>query len=187
MLRRAQSHGSLLDRESDYSTSVNDFRRPNGDGRSGSYANLDGGMERNRWGGSHQAGLNGSSEKETLRGISTYYESSSDAVGPPYNRRTKIGGGNSAGQAAGVGGSSRGRAPAGVNAGNGPKAVASVLSSAQLVPSNEYASPPSSLPVSGYTRPSRTFGSVAKIAAMPSSGLKNDWTAVDAHVSGVSV
>lgn len=185
MLRRAQSHGSLLDRESDYDNSKNEFRRPNGDGRSGSYANLDDRMERNRWGGSHQAGLNGNLEKENLRGISNYYESS-DAVRLPQDRRSKSGGSRSAGQAGGVGGSSRGRTPPGANAGSGPNATVSVLASAQLVPSNEYAPPPSSSPASAYNRPSRGFGSVPKIAAVPSSGLKNDWTAVDAHVSGVS-
>lgn len=190
MLRRAQSHGSLLDRESDYNNSVNEFRRPNGDGRSGSYANLDSaigvGIERNQWGGSHQAGLNGSLETENLKGITSYYESSSDAVKPPQDRRTKSGGSSSAGQAGSVGGSSKGRTP-GINAGNGPNSTNSVLTSAQLVPQNEYASPPSSSPASGYKRPSRTSGSVAKIAAVPSSGLNNNWSTVDAHVSGVSI
>ncbi|XP_058244873.1 cingulin [Hemibagrus wyckioides] len=184
VLRRAQSHGSLLDRESDYNNT--EFRRSNGDGRSGSYANLDGGMgtgiERNRWGGSHQAGLNGSLEQENPRGINSYYESSSDAVRPSQDRRIKSGGSRSAGQAGSVGGSSRGRT-AGVNARNGPNAVTSVLSPAQLVPPNEYASPPSSSPVSGYNRPSRTSESVAKIKAVPSSALNNDWSTVDSHVT----
>ncbi|KAF4088522.1 hypothetical protein AMELA_G00083040 [Ameiurus melas] len=183
VLRRAQSHGSLLDRESEYDNPVNEFRRPNGDGRSGSYGNLDSGIgvgtESNRWGGSHQAGLNGSLEKENLRAVNSYYESS-DAVKPPPDRRAGTGGGYSAGQAGAVGGSSRGRAP-GVKAGNGPNASTSVLSSAQLVPSNEYAPPPSSSPASGYNRLSRTSGSKAKVAVVPSSGLSNDWSAVDAH------
>lgn len=186
MLRRAQSHGSLLDKESDYSNSLNEFRRPNGDGRSGSYANLDGGMERNRWGGSHQAGLNGSLEKEHPRETSNYYESSPGTIRPPQERRSKSGGSSYAGQAGSVGGSSRGHSLAGVNAGNGPNAAASVLSSAQLVFSKEDAAPPSSSPASGYNRPSRPSGSVAKLASVPSSGSSNDWTAVDAHVSGVS-
>uniref|UniRef100_A0A3B1IXC0 Si:dkey-238m4.3 n=1 Tax=Astyanax mexicanus TaxID=7994 RepID=A0A3B1IXC0_ASTMX len=84
-LRRAQSHGSLLDRDGsdDFGR---DARRPPGDGRSGSYGNLDagiglgsererarGGMERNQWGGSHQTGLNGSVERETLRGGNVQY------------------------------------------------------------------------------------------------------------------
>lgn len=186
MLRRAQSHGSLLDRESDYNSSPNEFRRPNGDGRSGSYGNLDGtigvGMERNRWGGSHQAELNGSLETENLKGISNYYKSSSGTVRPPHDRRTKNGGSSSAGQAGSIGGSSRGRTP-GVHAGNEPDTATTVLSCAQLVPQNEYAPPPSS--ASGYKRPSRTSGSVAKVAAVPSSGLNKDWSTVDAHVSGV--
>lgn len=190
MLRRAQSHGSLLDRESDYDNPVNELRRPNGDGRSGSYGNLDSGIgvgtERNRWGSSHQAGLNGTLENENRRAVNSYYESSSDAVKPPPDRRARPGGSNSVGQAAVVGGSSRGRAP-GVKAGNGPNSSTAVLSSAQLVPSNEYAPPPSSSPASGYNRPSRTSGSMAKIAVAPSSGLSNDWSAVDAHVSDISL
>ncbi|XP_029928462.1 cingulin isoform X2 [Myripristis murdjan] len=82
-LRRAQSHGSLLDREGEGGTGAAgeefQLRRPPGDGRSGSYGNLDGGIgigvereqargvgvrdggvERNMWDGSYQAGLNGS-------------------------------------------------------------------------------------------------------------------------------
>lgn len=188
VLRRAQSHGSLLDRESDYNNSLKEFKHPNGDRRSGSYANLDSGigmgMERNQWGGSYQAGLNGSLDKENLKRINNYYESPSDAVKPSQDRRAKNGDRNFTGQASVAGGSSRGRTT-GVHVGNGP--ATTVLSSAQLLPSNDYASPPSSLPVSGYSRPSRTSGSVAKIAAVHSSGLNNDWSTVDAHVSGICV
>ncbi|XP_041708864.2 cingulin isoform X2 [Coregonus clupeaformis] len=71
-LRRAQSHGSLLESEGG-----GGFGRPPGDGRSGSYGNLDGGigvaeertdgggvreggMESNVMCGSYQSGLNGS-------------------------------------------------------------------------------------------------------------------------------
>ncbi|XP_052365611.1 cingulin-like isoform X2 [Oncorhynchus keta] len=70
-LRRAQSHGSLLESEGG-----GGFGRPPGDGRSGSYGNLDGGigvaeertyrgvreggMGRNIMCGSYQSGLNGS-------------------------------------------------------------------------------------------------------------------------------
>lgn len=182
MLRRAQSHGSLLDRESDYN-SVNEFRRPNGDGRSGSYANLDSRMERNQWGGSYQAGLNGSLEKENLRVMGNYYESPPDTFRPPQERRSKSGGSSTAGPTGGVRSSSKRRTPAGVNTGNGPSVTTTVLTPAQLVSSNEYAAPPSSLPASGYNRQSQTSGPAAK----PSSGLNNDWTAVDAHVSGVSI
>ncbi|XP_071767322.2 cingulin [Centroberyx gerrardi] len=84
-LRRAQSHGSLLDREGEVGAGTEEFqlRRPPGDGRSGSYGNLDGGigvgvereqprgagvrgggMDSNMWGGSYQAGLNGSLGRE---------------------------------------------------------------------------------------------------------------------------
>ncbi|KAF7708222.1 hypothetical protein HF521_017279 [Silurus meridionalis] len=183
VLRRAQSHGSLLDRESDYNDSVDEFRRPNGDGRSGSYGNLDsgigGGMERNRWGGSQQAALNG---KEDLRGLNSCYGSSS---GAPYDRRTNSVKSSSAGQTGSVKGSSRGRTTGG-STGNGANAVtnaATVLTSAQLVSPNEYISPPSSSPASVYNKPSRTSGSVAKTAAVPSSGLNNNRSAVDAHVT----
>ncbi|XP_062254791.1 cingulin isoform X3 [Platichthys flesus] len=90
-LRRAQSHGSLLDRDGEEGAGNEDFQlsRPPGDGKSGSYGNLDGGlgvrgereqpqhvsgrggpMERNKWGGSYQTGLNGSSG--SVRGSQTY-------------------------------------------------------------------------------------------------------------------
>ncbi|KAG7475070.1 cingulin isoform X1 [Solea senegalensis] len=80
-LRRVQSHGSLLDRDGEGGAGNEDFQlsRPPGDGKSGSYGNLDGGLglrgereqprhvggrergtERNAWGGSYQTGLNGS-------------------------------------------------------------------------------------------------------------------------------
>nr|XP_033496918.1 cingulin isoform X1 [Epinephelus lanceolatus] len=80
-LRRAQSHGSLLERDGEGVAGNEDFQlsRPPGDGKSGSYGNLDGGigvrgdreqvqrvssregsMERNMWDGSYKAGLNGS-------------------------------------------------------------------------------------------------------------------------------
>lgn len=72
-LRRAQSHGSLLDRDGEGGGGKEDFQlsRPPGDGKSGSYGNLDGGigvrgerahasaregdMDRNMWDGSHTA------------------------------------------------------------------------------------------------------------------------------------
>ncbi|XP_078788781.1 cingulin isoform X1 [Oryzias latipes] len=85
VLRRAQSHGSLLDR--DGVPAIEDFElsRPPGDGKSGSYGNLDGGIgvrgnneetwaasgregpvERRMWGGSYQA-TNLSRSQESLR------------------------------------------------------------------------------------------------------------------------
>ncbi|KAM3872928.1 cingulin [Diretmus argenteus] len=91
-LRRAQSHGSLLDREGEGNGGEEfQLRRPPGDGRSGSYGNLDGGigvggereqargasvregdMERNNRDGSYQAGLNGSLGR--VRGSRSYSE-----------------------------------------------------------------------------------------------------------------
>ncbi|KAM8734830.1 cingulin isoform 2-T2 [Acanthopagrus schlegelii] len=68
-LRRAQSQGSLLDRDGEGGAGNEDFQlsRPPGDGKSGSYGNLDGGIGvrereqvRNMWDGSYKAGLNGS-------------------------------------------------------------------------------------------------------------------------------
>ncbi|KAM8870054.1 cingulin isoform 3-T5 [Spinachia spinachia] len=80
-LRRAQSHGSLLDRDGEAGAGSEGFQlsRPPGDGKSGSYGNLDGGLgargdgeqvrragsreggvERNTWDGSNKTGLNGS-------------------------------------------------------------------------------------------------------------------------------
>lgn len=78
-LRRAQSHGSLLDRDEGGAGGLGredlQLSRPPGDGKSGSYGNLDGGVglrgerdherntdERNEWGGNytHTAGPNGS-------------------------------------------------------------------------------------------------------------------------------
>ncbi|XP_073340953.1 cingulin isoform X1 [Pagrus major] len=69
-LRRAQSQGSLLDRDGEGGAGNEDFQlsRPPGDGKSGSYGNLDAGIGvrgereqvRNMWDGSYKAGLNGS-------------------------------------------------------------------------------------------------------------------------------
>ncbi|XP_054477997.1 cingulin isoform X2 [Anoplopoma fimbria] len=80
-LRRAQSHGSLLDRDGEGGEGNEDFQlsRPPGDGKSGSYGNLDGGlgvrgereqvrhagsregsMGKNIRDGTYRAGLNGS-------------------------------------------------------------------------------------------------------------------------------
>ncbi|XP_051922132.1 cingulin [Hippocampus zosterae] len=69
-LRRAQSHGSLLDRDGEGGAGDREFQlsRPPGDGKSGSYGNLDSGLgvrgERepahNMWNGSYKAKLNGS-------------------------------------------------------------------------------------------------------------------------------
>ncbi|XP_053183775.1 cingulin isoform X2 [Scomber japonicus] len=81
VLRRAQSHGSLLDKEGEGGAGDEDFQlsRPPGDGKSGSYGNLDGGIgvrgerepaqrvgvregdtERNIWDGSYNGSVRGS-------------------------------------------------------------------------------------------------------------------------------
>lgn len=80
-LRRAQSHGSLLERDGEGGVHGEDFQlsRPPGDGKSGSYGNLDGGlgvrgergdMGRNMWDGAYKAGLNGS--LGSVRGRQSY-------------------------------------------------------------------------------------------------------------------
>ncbi|KAM9782621.1 cingulin [Neosynchiropus ocellatus] len=60
-LRRAQSHGSLLDHEGEGGDEEFQLSRPPGDGKSGSYGNLDGGIgvredrgARNDWDGSYR-------------------------------------------------------------------------------------------------------------------------------------
>ncbi|AWO96588.1 putative cingulin [Scophthalmus maximus] len=121
-LRRAQSHGSLLDRDGEEGAGNEDLQlsRPPGDGKSGSYGNLDGGlgvrgdreqprrvsgregdMQRNMWGGSYHAGLNGS-----VRGSQSYTappkqtnESQSSQRQTPVNRLVnRFDGGNTGGQ-----------------------------------------------------------------------------------------
>nr|XP_040021066.1 cingulin isoform X3 [Gasterosteus aculeatus aculeatus] len=92
-LRRAQSHGSLLDRDGEGGAGSEDFQlsRPPGDGKSGSYGNLDGGLgargdgeqlrragsreggvERNTWDGSNKTGLNGS--LGSVRSTQSYHD-----------------------------------------------------------------------------------------------------------------
>lgn len=83
-LRRAQSHGSLLDRDGEGGAGQEDFQlsRPPGDGKSGSYGNLDGGIgvrgerahasaregatERNMWDASHTATTEHSSNQRPI-------------------------------------------------------------------------------------------------------------------------
>lgn len=80
-LRRAQSHGSLLEKDGEGGGRNEDFQlsRPPGDGKSGSYGNLDGGlgvrgdredMGKNMWEGAYKAGLNGS--LGSVRGSQSY-------------------------------------------------------------------------------------------------------------------
>lgn len=120
-LRRAQSHGSLLDRDADNE----DFQlsRPPGDGKSGSYGNLDGGlgvrgerehprhvsgrergMGREMWDGSYQEGLNGS--LGSMRGTQGYPDPPQQANEFHSNQRqtavnrlvNRFDGGNTGGQ-----------------------------------------------------------------------------------------
>ncbi|XP_061572841.1 cingulin isoform X2 [Cololabis saira] len=79
-LRRAQSHGSLLDRDGGANSEDFQLSRPPGDGKSGSYGNLDGrigargdregGSESNMWDSSYRAGL--SRSQESLRDNQPY-------------------------------------------------------------------------------------------------------------------
>ncbi|XP_042596818.1 cingulin-like isoform X1 [Cyprinus carpio] len=200
-LRRAQSHGSLLDREN----SSEDFtdQRPLGDGRSGSYGNLDGGigigadreltrerMERNQWGGSYQTGLNGTLGRGRAGG--SHYTSSESVEISPYNQHTHSQSapksirqtpahrladrfeGSSAAQAGNTGTNTKGRYPI-------PKADDRPTSTSPLpAPSlilNTYSSPQSSSPASAYSSLGRGSSSVAKVTAVSSSA------SVDAHVT----
>ncbi|XP_024863562.1 cingulin isoform X1 [Kryptolebias marmoratus] len=104
VLRRAQSHGSLLDRDGGGSNEDFQLPRPPGDGKSGSYGNLDGGAgvrrdredtwggsgrersaESKMWGGSYQAGLNRS--LGSLRDNQTYADAPPQADELRSNQR----------------------------------------------------------------------------------------------------
>lgn len=128
-LRRAQSHGSLLDRDGEGGAGNEDFQlsRPPGDGKSGSYGNLDGGigvrgereqvrrvggregdMERNTWEGSYKAGLNGS--MGSVRSGQSYPDPPQQTNEPHSNQRktpvnrliNRFDGGNTGGQQRGL-------------------------------------------------------------------------------------
>ncbi|XP_026105389.1 cingulin-like [Carassius auratus] len=202
-LRRAQSHGSLLDRENDSEDFPDQLRRPLGDGRSGSYGNLDGGigmaaerertkerMERNQWGGSYQTGLNGTLGRG--RGGGSHYTSSESVEISPHNQHTHSQSalnsvrqtpahrlsdrydGSSAAQGGNTGTNSRGRYPI-PSADNRPTST-SQLPAASFLP-NTYSSPRSSSPASAYSSLGRGTGSVAKVTAVSSSAP------VDGHVT----
>ncbi|XP_052473643.1 cingulin [Carassius gibelio] len=202
-LRRAQSHGSLLDRENDSEDFPDQLRRPLGDGRSGSYGNLDGGigmaaerertkerMERNQWGGSYQTGLNGTLGRG--RGGGSHYTSSESVEISPHNQHTHSQSalnsvrqtpahrlsdrydGSSATQGGNTGTNSRGRYPI-PSADNRPTST-SQLPAASFLP-NTYSSPRSSSPASAYSSLGRGTGSVAKVTAVSSSAP------VDGHVT----
>ncbi|XP_044065254.1 cingulin isoform X4 [Siniperca chuatsi] len=153
-LRRAQSQGSLLDRDGEGGADSVDFQlsRPPGDGKSGSYGNLDGGigvrgereqvlrvggregdMERNMWDGSYKAGLNGS--MGSVRSTQSYPDPPQQTNEVHPNQRqtpvnsliNRFDGGNTGGQ-------QRGLLPAQQD----PRATSPLLTP------NPYTSPPSS-------------------------------------------
>uniref|UniRef100_A0A672KNX1 Cingulin n=1 Tax=Sinocyclocheilus grahami TaxID=75366 RepID=A0A672KNX1_SINGR len=202
-LRRAQSHGSLLDRENASEDSTDQLRRPLGDGRSGSYGNLDGGigmgaererprerMERNQWGGSYQTGLNGTLGRG--RGGGSHYTSSESVEISPHNQHTHSQSavhsirqmpahrlsdrfdGSSAAQAGNTGTNTRGRYP--IPSADDRPTSTSQLPAASFFP-NTYSSPRSSSPASTYSSLGRGTSSVAKVTAVTSSAP------VDGHVS----
>uniref|UniRef100_A0A8C2HIA5 Cingulin n=1 Tax=Cyprinus carpio TaxID=7962 RepID=A0A8C2HIA5_CYPCA len=206
-LRRAQSHGSLLDRENSSEDFTDQLRRPLGDGRSGSYGNLDGGigmgaereqpkerMERNQWGGSYQTGLNGTLGRG--RGGGSHYTSSESVEISPHNQHTHSQSafnsirqtpahrlsdrfdGSSAAQAGNTGTNTRGRYP--IPSADDRPTSTSQLPAASFLP-NTYSSPRSSSPASAYSSLGRGTGSVAKVPAVPSSAP------VDGHVSDGSL
>ncbi|CAJ1062269.1 cingulin isoform X1 [Xyrichtys novacula] len=123
-LRRAQSHGSLLDRDGEGGRGSEEFQlsRPPGDGKSGSYGNLDGGIgmrgereqarhvgdreeERNLWEGSYRAGLNGSVGSVGSVRSDQSYPDPPQQTHPSNQKQTPVGrlinrfdGGNNGGQ-----------------------------------------------------------------------------------------
>ncbi|XP_016387667.1 cingulin-like isoform X2 [Sinocyclocheilus rhinocerous] len=202
-LRRAQSHGSLLDRENGSEDFTDQLRRPLGDGRSGSYGNLDGGigmgaererprekMERNQWGGSYQTGLNGTLGRG--RGGGSHYTSSESVEISPHNQHTHSQSAvhsihqtpahrlsdrfdwSSAAQAGNTGTNTRGRYP--IPSADGRPTSTSQLPAASFFP-NTYSSPRSSSPASAYSSLGRGTSSVAKVTAVSSSAP------VDGHVT----
>lgn len=107
-LRRAQSHGSLLDRDGGGNGEDFQLSRPPGDGKSGSYGNLDGGIgvrrdreekwsisdrqevdESRMWDSSYQAGSNRS--LVSGRDYHSYPDPRQQAYEPPaYQRQTPV-------------------------------------------------------------------------------------------------
>ncbi|XP_058603760.1 cingulin isoform X1 [Onychostoma macrolepis] len=202
-LRRAQSHGSLLDRENGSEDFTDQLRRPLGDGRSGSYGNLDGGigmgaerelprerMERNQWGGSYQTGLNGTLGRG--RAGDSHYTSSESAEISPYNQHAPSQSapnsirqtpahrlanrfdGSSAAQAGNTGTNTKGRYPI-PNADNRPTSTSPLPAPSLIINTNS--SPQSSSPASAYSSLGRGSSSVARVTAVSSSA------SVDGHVT----
>ncbi|XP_054903883.1 cingulin isoform X2 [Poeciliopsis prolifica] len=107
-LRRVQSHGSLLDKDGGGSSEDFQLSRPPGDGKSGSYGNLDGGIgvkrgreemwgisdrgrvaESTMWDHSHQTGPN--RLLESVRNSDSYSDPRQQTNGPPpYQRQTPV-------------------------------------------------------------------------------------------------
>lgn len=178
-LRRAQSHGSLLDRDGEGGAGNEDFQlsRPPGDGKSGSYGNLDGGIgvkgereqvrraggregdvERNMWDSSYKAGLNGSTG--SVRSTQSppdpppqqTKEPHSNQRQTPVNRLiNRFDGGNNGGQQRVL-----------------PPAQQDPRAASPLVTPNPYTSPPSST----HSSLGRSQGTVTKFPG-PSA---NQWT-----------
>ncbi|XP_070823331.1 cingulin [Chaetodon trifascialis] len=178
-LRRAQSHGSLLDRDGEGGAGNEEFQlsRPPGDGKSGSYGNLDGGvglrgerehvrrvggregdMERNMWDGSSKAGLNGS-----VRSSQSYPDPPQQTNENHYNQRqtpvnrliNRFDGGNTGGQ-------QRGPPPA-----QDPRATPPLLTP------NPYTSPPAST----HSSLGRSQGAVAQFPG----DSAHQWTSRGRH------
>lgn len=202
-IRRAQSHGSLLDRENSPEDFTDQLRRPLGDGRSGSYGNLDGGIglgsererpreriERNQWGGSYQTGLNGTLGR--ARGGGSHYTSSESIEIALHNEHSQIQSApsstrqtpvhrlvnrfdGSSSQVDNSAANTRGRYPVPIAADR--PASTSPLTAPSHIPKT-YSSPSSSSPASAYSSLGRASGSVAKVTAVTSS------VPSDGHVSG---
>lgn len=176
LLRRAQSHGSLLDRDGGPSNEEYQLSRPPGDGKSGSYGNLDGGIgvrgdreqgwhvsdrergtERNIWHGSYQAGLN--------RSLGSVRDSPEPPPQPnelhSNKRQTSVNKLINRFDSVNAGGQQRGLPPAQQHPG----------ATSPLTTANPYTSPPSST----HSSLRRSQGNVTKIPGQPA----NQWASLE--------
>lgn len=172
-LRRAHSHGSLLDRDGEGGPDNEGFQlsRPPGDGKSGSYGNLDGGigvrgereqiqrvrgregdMERNMSNGSNRARLNGSARSSQSYPDPPQQMNSNQKTTPINRLINRFDGGNTGGQ-------QRGLPPAQQQ---DPRATSPQLTA------NPYTSPPSST----HSSLGRSQGAVTKYPGHSA----NQWT-----------
>ncbi|TKS82078.1 Cingulin [Collichthys lucidus] len=172
-LRRAQSHGSLLDRDGEGGPDYEGFQlsRPPGDGKSGSYGNLDGGIgvrgereqiqrvrgregdvERNMSNGSNRARLNGSARSSQSYPDPPQQMNSNQKTTPINRLINRFDGGNTGGQ-------QRGLPPAQQQ---DPRATSPQLTA------NPYTSPPSST----HSSLGRSQGAVTKYPGHSA----NQWT-----------